>query len=487
MKQAKSQSGDKKQRAAKRASHDASTPQALTDFMLSGWKDAPPPQPRRQADAEHFAGRRRALSRCFPGDTLVIPSGCEKTRNADAAYRFRTSSDFYYLTGIKDSDCVLVMSPRGRSGHRDTLFVHDQSGRDDASFFTDRHRGELWVGRRMNVQQTRQHTGMHAAACLTKLPERLAQIKKTGDVYRVLRDLEPWVDKALRPNKRRDGELAAALGETRLVKDAGEVKAIAAACKATKSALEDLILALKNARTERDLECAFDARARRLGNGVGYNTIVAAGANACVLHWTNNDARLRKRDLVLVDAGVEGEGLYTADITRTLPISGKFSPSQRRVYDIVIKAQDAAFEAIRPGADFLAPNRAAMKVLTDGLVELGLLPGGASEALKPENQFYRRYTLHGVSHMLGLDVHDCGKAPPQLYRRGTLTAGMVLTVEPGLYFQPDDLTVPKQLRGIGIRIEDDILVTEKGCRLLSKQIPRLPDDVEAWMASVHSR
>ena len=231
----------------------------------------------------------------------------------------------------------------------------------------------------------------------------------------------------------------------------------------------------------------FWTRARMEGNDVGYTSIVASGAHACTLHWKHNDGAIRKGDLLLLDAGIEGHSLYTADVTRTLPISGKFTPAQRAIYEIVLAAQRAALTKVRPGNDFMEPNRAAMIVLAEGLERLGILNVPAAEALRDENQFYRRYSLHNVSHMLGLDVHDCAQARAQNYKYGKLAAGMVLTVEPGLYFQSDDLTVPAKYRGIGVRIEDDILVTPKGHRNLSADLPSEADAVERWMRQVWKR
>jgi Xaa-Pro aminopeptidase len=181
--------------------------------------------------------------------------------------------------------------------------------------------------------------------------------------------------------------------------------------------------------------------------------------------------------------GVEGHELYTADITRTLPIGGRWTPRQREVYDLVYRSQEAALAECRPGAPFLAPHNAAMKVLAEGLQALGVVES-AAEVLADDDKRYSRWTIHGVSHMLGLDVHDCAHAREESYREGTLQPGYVLTVEPGLYFQVDDLLVPEELRGIGIRIEDDVLITEDGHRNLSAALPRDPDGVEAWMAGL---
>jgi Xaa-Pro aminopeptidase len=219
------------------------------------------------------------------------------------------------------------------------------------------------------------------------------------------------------------------------------------------------------------------------GNDVGYGTIAASGEHACVLHWDKNTGQIRPGTLLLLDAGVEGHSLYTADITRTLPVSGRFSREQRQIYELVHAAQAAGFKAVKPGNDFLEPNRQAMKVLAEGLERLGILPD-AGEALADKNQFYKRYSLHNVSHMLGLDVHDCAQARAETYKFGKLTPGMVLTVEPGLYFQTDDLTVPARYRGIGVRIEDDVVVTGRGMRNLSADFPSAADDVEQWMAKL---
>jgi Xaa-Pro aminopeptidase len=281
-----------------------------------------------------------------------------------------------------------------------------------------------------------------------------------------------------------DAELATFLSEMRLLKDVGEVRAIQQAVLATKRGFEDVIARLKSAKSERELEGVFWTRARMEGNDVGYTSIVASGAHACTLHWKHNDGVIRRGDLLLLDAGIEGNSLYTADITRTLPISGKFTREQRAVYELVLEAQGAALDEVKPGNDFMAPNKAAMSVLAHGLARLGILSVPAEEALRDENQFYRRYSLHNVSHMLGLDVHDCAQARAQNYKYGKLEAGMVLTIEPGLYFQNDDLTVPARYRGIGVRIEDDVLVTSRSHRVLSAGLPREVDDVEAWMRQV---
>lgn len=470
---------------AKPASHDTQPPQALLDFMLTRWKPASARGPARIANAEVFQARRRALSKLFAGETLVIPTGHEKVRSNDTYYRFRPGSDFYYLTGNVEPDCVLVMVPKEGGGHRDVLFVEPNPGRSDATFYTDRNKGELWVGPRLGVEQSRARFGVDECRGLPELPQMLGSLRDgVTRPWRVVRGLSEKVDGMVPEQAERDKQLASALAEMRLIKDALEIRELSKVIASTKRGFEDVIRSLKRGNSEREVEGVFNLRARVEGNDVGYGTIAAAGHHACILHWTRNDGKLKKGDLLLLDAGVEGNSLYTADITRTLPISGKFSREQREIYTLVWEAQQAAFKAVKPGNDFMEPNRRAMEVLAHGLERLGILPCSAEEALDDQHQFYKRYSLHNVSHMLGLDVHDCAQARQEAYKFGKLKPGMVLTVEPGLYFQLDDLTVPAKYRGIGVRIEDDVVVTEKGYRNLSNNIPSRADEVEAWMAKV---
>ena len=259
------------------------------------------------------------------------------------------------------------------------------------------------------------------------------------------------------------------------------------AVDATGRGFEDMIKVLQKATThergERVVEGAFYTRARAEGNDLGYNTIAAAGSHACVLHWVRNDGRVKNGELMLIDAGIEMDSYYTADITRTLPVNGKFTSAQRELYMLVYESQKAGFAAAKAGVTIADINRACQEVLANGLEKLGVLPIAAAESLKPENGFHRRWTLHGVSHMLGMDVHDCAQAKRDVYM-GPLAAGMVITVEPGLYIQPDDEKFPPEFRGIGIRIEDDIVITNDGCINLSEKLPRHPDEIESWMAKV---
>ena len=475
---------------AKPASHDTVPPPALLELMVQEWKPAPTRPTPRLKGHQAFLARRRALSKLFPGETLVIPTGHEKVRANDTTYRFRPSSDFYYLTGNGEPDCVLVMEAQEGGGHRDVLYVEPNPGHTDATFFTDRVKGQLWVGPRLGVPQSRDRFAVDECRGLPALKEDLQALASSGRKARVARGHSNRVDPLLPPRKEGDRdldrELSQALSEMRLLKDAQEVKELSAAIASTRRGFDDVIRALREhaVKTERVVEGVFNLRARVEGNDVGYGTIAASGPNACILHWTRNNGPLKPGQLLLLDAGVERESLYTADITRTLPVSGKFSKEQKEIYGLVHAAQAAGFEGVRPGNDFMEPNRRAMRVLAEGLWKLGILKVSPEEALKEEHQFYKRYSLHNVSHMLGLDVHDCALARQEAYKLGKLKPGMVLTVEPGLYFQLDDLTVPPRYRGIGIRIEDDVLVTARGMRNLSAGFPSRADEVEAWMASL---
>jgi Xaa-Pro aminopeptidase len=251
------------------------------------------------------------------------------------------------------------------------------------------------------------------------------------------------------------------------------------------------VLARPDLRGERWLEGTFWRRARLEGNEVGYTSILGAGDHATTLHWWRNDGSVVPGQLLLADMGIETNELYTADVTRTMPVDGVWTPDQRRIYNAVLEAQSAGFAEVKAGADFLAAHRAAMWVLADHLYSWGIIDVSADVACgddpeKPGAGAHRRYTLHGVSHMLGIDVHDCALAREETYRDGALAAGFVLTVEPGLYFQRNDLTVPSELRGIGVRIEDDLLVTDGDAVNLSASLPRDPDELTAWMREVQA-
>ena len=465
------------------ASHDSDTPAALVEFMATGWIDRPLAAGAHPQLAR-FRERRAALSRAYPGTYLLIPAGREHVRANDTYFRFRPSTDFAYLMGDGEPGAVLVLEPEG-AAHRTLLFAREHN-RGTTEFFTDRVDGELWVGRHRGVDESQLYYGVDSCRGISGLSGYLDRLANTPHAVRVVRSYNPLVDEFFEDTGD-DAELATFLSEMRLIKDDYELGELRKACAISKRAFEDAIRAMGAAKSEREIEGAFWNRARIEGNDVGYLTIAAAGHHACTLHWTRNDGALERDALLLLDAGVECDSLYTADITRTLPVSGKYSAEQRTIYDLVWEAQRAAIAVAKPGNDFLDPNRAAMRVLAQGLIDLGILKGSVDAALDPAKPLYRRYTLHNVSHMLGIDVHDCAKARAEEYRFGKLREGMVLTIEPGLYFQPDDGTVPERFRGIGVRIEDDFAVTHDGVENLSAILPSKSGDVERWIAEVQSR
>jgi Xaa-Pro aminopeptidase len=460
-----------------KAAHDGDTPQRLIDFMSSGWLEAPL-RAGAHPQLARLRSRRDALSRAYPGCYLVIPAGQEHVRANDTNFRFRLASDFAYLMGGGEPGALLILEPDGAS-HRSLLFAPAHN-RGQAEFFTDRVYGELWVGRHRGLDESQLYFGVDYCRSLQEIPAYLGDLHSHHHPVRVLRGHNRAID-ALLPHDDEDADFATHLSEMRLIKDDYEIAELRKACEITKRGFDDVIARFPHARTEREFEAAFWSRARIEANDVGYLTIAASGHNACTLHWNRNDGAVDHGALLLLDAGVECDSLYTADITRTLPISGRYSAEQRAVYDLVYEAQRVGIDAVAPGNDFLEPNKRAMRVLAQGLIDLKILTCSLDEALDPEAQFYKRYTLHGVSHMLGLDVHDCALAREQNYRYGKLREGMVLTVEPGLYFQPDDATVPERFRGIGVRIEDDILVTAAGRENLSAILPSKADAVERWI------
>jgi Xaa-Pro aminopeptidase len=421
------------------------------------------------------------VSARFPGERIVVPAGNLRTRANDTDYPFRASTEYVHLTGDQTQDAVLVLEPAEGGGHDATAYLLPRSDRENGEFWLS-GQGELWVGRRNSPAEGEQLLGMPCADVREVADELRAA---TGPV-RVVRGHDAGIEAALtdKVTAERDAELTTFLSELRLVKDAFEIGELQQACDSTARGFEDVVKVLDRAEatSERYVEGTFFLRARVEGNDVGYGSICAAGPHATTLHWVRNDGPVRSGELLLLDAGVETTSLYTADVTRTLPINGRFSPLQKKIYDAVYDAQQAGIEAVKPGAAYRDFHEAAQRVLAERLVEWGLLEGPAERVL--ELALQRRWTLHGTGHMLGIDVHDCAQARTETYVDCTLEPGMVLTVEPGLYFQTDDLTVPAEYRGIGVRIEDDILVTEGGHRNLSAALPRRSDEVEAWMAGL---
>lgn len=472
---------------------------AFAEYISSRWADHPVVTPEPREQAAYAAERRRRISELHPGARLILPAGAAKTRSNDTDYPYRAHSAFAHLTGWGSDTVpgsVLVLEPTA-DGHEATLYFREAAGRDTDEFYANPEIGEFWTGPRPSLTHVAADLGIATAGIAEFDPVLDAVLDPGPAATLVVRDADrditdqvdgrrlllPESDTSVDPDG--DRELARDLSELRLVKDPFEVAELRAAGAATKLGFDDVVADLPaviaHSRGERIVEGTFNRRARAEGNTVGYDTIAASGPHACILHWTRNDGPVVPGDLILIDAGIELDSYYTADITRTLPVSGVFSEVQRRVYQAVLDAADAAFAVVRPGIRFREIHAAAMAVIAERTAEWGLLPVRAEESLEPQHQYHRRYMVHGTSHHLGLDVHDCAAARRELYLEGVLEAGMVFTIEPGLYFQPDDLSVPEEYRGIGVRIEDDILVTEAGAENLSIAIPRTPDDVEAWL------
>ncbi|MFB8148006.1 aminopeptidase P family protein [Microbacterium sp. NPDC056003] len=440
--------------------------QGFLDTISEGWAERPDSMPPTREQAAYTAARRDAVSAAFPGKRLIIPAGELKQRSNDTDYPFRAHSAFSHLTGwASDAEpgSVLVFEPREGGGHDVTLYFRERADRTTAEFYSDASIGEFWIGPRPAL-----------AGVAADLGVATAHIDEFAS-----RDGELQLDE--------DEDLTRFVSELRLVKDEYEVAQMKLAVEVTARGFDDIVANIPaivaHPRGERIVEGVFHQRARSDGNAVGYDTIAAAGPHACYLHWTRNDGAVVPGDLILIDAGAEVDSLYTADITRTLPVSGTFTDIQRRIYETVREAADAAFAAAKPGVKFRTVHEAAMQVIATRVAEWGLLPVTAEEALDADKGgHHRRYMVHGTSHHLGIDVHDCAQARRDMYYDGLLEPGMIFTIEPGLYFQIDDVTVPEEYRGIGVRIEDDILMTADGPVNLSAGIPRTADEVEAWIA-----
>ena len=436
------------------------------DYISSGWAEKDATKVATDKVAPFAKKRRQAVAKAFPGKVLVIEAGAPKTRSNDTEYRYRPHAAFAHLTGWGSrtvADSVLVIDAKQ---NKDILFLRPTAGKDSDEFFANSAIGEFWVGARPTLEEI--------ASLLDIETRDLAEL----DAF-----LE-GTDKLDLENQ----ELAQFVSELRLIKDPYEIEQMRIAVAASVSGFEDIVRVLPKSvgipKGERVIETAFFARARQEGNDLGYDTIAAAGKNACVLHWISNDGEVKPNELVLVDAGVEVDSLYTADITRTLPVSGKFTSAQKEIYLAVLEAADAAFAIAKPGIKFREIHAAAMKVIAQKTSAWGILSVSAEESLDENKQFHRRWMVHGTSHHLGIDVHDCAQARKEMYLDAELEEGMVFTIEPGLYFHEDDLLAPKEFRGIGIRIEDDVLVTASGVENLSRALPRDPEGIEAWMAKL---
>ena len=441
--------------------------QEFLAYISSSW-DTPDKPPIKQDPVAPFAkARRQKVAKSFPGKLILIQAGAPKTRSNDTDYRYRPHAAFAHLTGWGSrtvADSVLVIDTRETV--KEILYLRPTAGKDSNEFFANPVIGEFWVGARPTLEE----------------------VSKLLDIEtRDLAELDSYL--AGSPTIDLDNpELGQFVSELRLIKDSYEIEQMRLAVAASISGFEDVVKVLPKsvgiAKGERLIETTFFQRARLEGNDIGYETIAAAGKHACILHWIINDGEVNSTDLVLLDAGVEVDSLYTADITRSIPVSGKYSKAQREIYLAVLEAADAAFAIAKPGVLFSQMHQAAMNVIAKKTADWGILPVSAEESLDENKQFHRRWMVHGTSHHLGIDVHDCAQARKEMYLDAPLEEGMVFTIEPGLYFHADDLLAPEEFRGIGVRIEDDVLVTKDGVENLSRALPRHPDEIEAWMAKL---
>ena len=425
------------------------------------------------------AAHRAALMQAMQGGVAVVCTGRELIRNRDTHFRFRPDSDFWYLTAFREPDAVAVLRPEAAS-ERFVLFVRP---RDPEM--------ETWNGRRAGVEGAVAQYGADAAFPIEALDKELPRLLKGHERLFYSGGRDPGFDAKLlgwmrdSHQRSRDGvrfptqlvELGAVLHELRLIKSAPELEVLRHAAALTNDGHRAAARAVKPGVGEWELEAAIDGAFRRGGGwGPGYPSIVASGANATILHYNTNEMRVPEGALLLVDAGAETDG-YTADVTRCFPSGRTFTPEQRAVYDVVLRAQLAAIAHVRPGVPFHSVHDVALRALVEGMIELELLPRGVDANI--ESGAFRRVYMHRTSHWLGIDVHDVGAYYQPDGRSRPLQPGMVLTVEPGLYIAADDERSPEALRGIGVRIEDDVLVTPGGHEVLTAAIPKLPAELEA--------
>jgi Xaa-Pro aminopeptidase len=417
-----------------------------------------------------------------PGSVAVLPAASEQIRNRDSEYPFRQDSDFYYLTGFTEPDALLVLAP-GRRGERCVAFCRP---RDPAA--------EVWTGYRVGPEGLQERYGCDRAWPIEELDQRMPSLLAGASrIYYSLGrhggldgQMLEWL-RAVRSGARTGAgapseivDLDPLLHAQRNVKSAAELRLMRRAGQLTAEAHCRAMRACRPGLFEYELEAELlHAFMRGGARSPAYSSIVGAGANACIMHYVENRSRLEDGDLVLIDAGAELEH-YAADVTRTFPANGRFSEPQRLLYEVVLRAQRAAIAKVAPGRDWNAPHAAAVEEITRGLIDLGLLKGRFRTLV--EKEAYRPFFLHSTGHWLGLDVHDVGE-----YRSGgrwrRLEAGMVLTVEPGIYVAPDNRQVAAKWRGIGIRIEDDVAVTDTGNEVLTDAAPKTVDAIEALMAS----
>lgn len=434
-------------------------------------------------DSAEYAKRRRSLMDLMsPNSIAIIPSAPVTVRNRDVEHPFRQDSDFYYLSGFAEEHSVVVLIP-GRDHGEYVLFCQEKIKEQ-----------EIWTGRRVGPEAAPEVLGCDDAFPISDIDDILPGLIEGKDrIYASLgvspefdRQLMQWVNhiKTLVRNGATPPHEFSALDhllhELRLIKSPAEIEVMQAAAdisaEAHTRAMQVVRPGMKEYQLEAELMHIFMAAGSRWP---AYPSIVGAGDNACILHYTRNDDTISDGDLILIDAGCELD-YYASDITRTFPANGVFSDAQRKMYQLVLDAQYAAIEAVKPGNHWNQPHEAAVRVLTEGLVKYGLLQGDVDELI--EALAYRQFYMHKTGHWLGMDVHDVGEYRIDGQWR-VLEPGMVMTVEPGLYIAPDDESVEPQWRGIGIRIEDDVVVTEGGCHVLTSAVVKDVADIEALMSA----
>lgn len=434
-----------------------------------------------QAD---FKQRRDHLAQKMGANSVaIIATRAEMYRNRDADYKYRADSSFYYLTGFAEPEAVAVLETFAEGEtYRYSLFCRERN-----------REMEIWNGYRAGVEGAVEIYGADEAFAIDLLdPEIIAKLLNKDRLYfRIGHQAEfdarvsQWIQKADAQQRRGSTspaeviQLDRLIDEMRLKKSAQEIELMQIASNISADAHTRAMQSVKPEMMEYALEAELNYIFGKNGCVPAYNSIVGGGENACILHYVENNKPLKDGDLVLIDAACEYE-FYASDITRTFPVNGKFSPEQKALYNIVLDAQLAAIDATRIGNHYKYPHEVAVKILTQGLVDLGLLSGNVDELV--ESEAFRQFFMHGTGHWLGMDVHDVGA-----YKHGedwrAYEAGMVVTVEPGLYVAPDDETVEAKWRGIGIRIEDDIVVTENGPLVLTKNVVKTVEEIEQLMAS----
>lgn len=512
-------SEQKNEEYEQRVSNRTLRPQSTTfkDFMTSGWQSQDELIEPLESSG-YTPERLAALGSHFVGERLVIPAGSRKVRSNDCDYAFRPDTTFAYYTGLGqdyEAGAVLVLEPlpsscegdeSGNDGsaqatHEPQLFVQPRADQSTEDYYMNASYGEYWVGPRAGIVELEAMTGIHTHD-IAQLQDALAKDVGTesGAVrLRVVAETDEAITRMVQTIRHEagfndddacaadDAKLHEVAAEARIIKDDYEIRQMQLAIDATHQGFNRLLNRLPRVvnleRSERMLEGAFNSVSRELGNAVGYDSIIASGAHAPILHWMRNTGKVSDGELLLVDAGVEVDSLYTADITRTFPVNGKFTALQRDIYETVLRAQIAGFEAAQVGATYSDIHHACMRVLAEKLDEWGILPVSVETSLSPEGQHHRRWHACGCAHHLGLDVHDCAQARQEQYQGAKLAPGMIFTIEPGLYFKENDMLVPPEFRGIGVRIEDDVLMTEDGPQWMSVNIPKTVDEVEAWMAA----